>query len=65
VASTRGKAVPLELLSGYKSTMVHDDWKPYNVITTAKHQMDLLHVNRWIERAEVRHGIEPRPLLGN
>ena len=65
VANTRGKAVPLELLSGYTGTLCHDDWKPYNAITTAKHQLDLLHVNRWIERAEVRHGIEPRPLLGN
>ena len=65
VADTRGKAVPLELLSGYKGTLCHDDWKPYSSITTAKHQLDLLHVNRWIERAEVRHGIGPRPLLGN
>ena len=57
IADTKGKAVPLELLSGYKGTLFHDDWKPYNSITTAKHQLDLLHVNRWIERAEVRHGI--------
>lgn len=64
IANTRGKAVPLELLSGYTGTLCHDDWKPYNAITTAKHQLDYLHVNRWIERAEVRHGMEPRPLLG-
>ena len=27
------------------------------------HQLDLLHVNRWLERAELKHGIEPRSLL--
>ena len=58
VTNTRGKAVPQELLSGYRGTMVLDDWKPYNAITTAKHQLDLLHVNRWMERAA------PRQLAG-
>ena len=65
IANTRGKRVPIELLSGYSGVMVHDAWKPYDAITTARHQLDLLHTNRWFERAEVRHGIEPRSLLGN
>ena len=29
-ADTRGKRVPMELLSGYRGTMVHDAWKPYD-----------------------------------
>ncbi len=62
--STRGKAVTLGLLSGYKGIIIHDDWKPYSFISTASRQLDLLHVDRWIERAEVRHGIEPEPLFG-
>ena len=64
IAGTRGKSVPMELLSGYSGVMIHDAWKPYDAIKTAKHQLDLLHTNRWLERAEVRHGIEPRRLLG-
>ena len=65
IANTRGKRVPIELLSGYSGVMIHDAWKPYDAITTARHQLDLLHTNRCIETAEVRHGIEPRSLLGN
>lgn len=65
IADTRGKRVPIELLSGYRGVMVHDAWKPYDAITTARHQLDLLHTNRWFERAEIGHGIEPRSLLGN
>ncbi len=64
IADTRGKSVPIELLSGYSGVMIHDAWKPYDAIKTAKHQLDLLHTNRWLETAEVRHGIEPRSLLG-
>ena len=64
IANTRGRSVPMELLSGYSGVMIHDAWKPYDAIKTAEHQLDLLHTNRWIERAEVRHGIEPRNLLG-
>ncbi|MBX8638577.1 MAG: transposase [Thermoplasmata archaeon] len=65
IADTRGKRVPMELLSGYRGTMVHDAWKPYDAITTASHQFDLLHTNRWIETTEVRHRMERRSLLGN
>ena len=64
IAGTRGRSVPVELLSGYRGVMVHDAWKPYDAIKPAEHQLDLLHTNRWLETAEVRHGIEPRTLLG-
>lgn len=60
---TRGGKVPKRVLSGFKGTLVRDGWDAYDAITTAKHQLDLLHVNRWLERAEVKHGIEPRPLV--
>jgi transposase len=63
VAPSRGPDVVEEFLSGSRGTLVHDGWLPYEVITTAQHQLDLCHVNRWRERAEVLHRIEPRPLL--
>ena len=63
IAPTRGRDAVLEMLEGYRGTLEHDAWDPYDAITTADHQLDPVHVNRWLERAEVRHRIEPRPLL--
>jgi len=63
IAPSRAQDVVLEMLEGYEGTLVRDGWKPYDVIQSAKHQLDLLHVNRWLERAEVLHRVEPRPLL--
>lgn len=63
IAPTRGKTAVLEVLEGYDGTLGHDAWDPYDAITTADHALDPVHVNRWLERAEVRHRIEPRPLL--
>lgn len=60
---TRGSKVPKRVLGAFKGTLVTDAWDSYDAITTAKRQLDWLHVNRWLERAEVRHGIEPRPLV--
>lgn len=60
---TRGGKVPKKVLGGFEGTLVRDGWDAYDAIITAKHQLDLLHVNRWLERAEVKHGIEPRPLV--
>lgn len=37
--------------------------KLFTVVKCAGHQLDLLHVNRWLERAEIKHRIEPRSLL--
>ncbi|MGI0132355.1 MAG: IS66 family transposase [Thermoplasmata archaeon] len=63
LAPTRGRSAVLEVLEGYEGALGHDAWDPYDAITTADHALDPVHVNRWLERAEVRHRIEPRPLL--
>lgn len=63
IAPSRGHDVLEELLGGSRGVLVHDGWLPYEVITTARHQLDLCHVNRWLERGEVLHRVEPRPLL--
>lgn len=63
IAPTRGRAAVLEVLGGYQGTVEHDAWDPYDAITTADHALDPVHVNRWLERAEIRHRMEPRPLL--
>ncbi len=63
VAPTRGHKVPEEILEGFNGVLGRDAWKPYDVVKSARHQLDLLHVNRWLERAEIKHGVEPRTLL--
>jgi len=63
VAPTRGHAVPEEILEGFEGVLGRDAWKPYDVVKCSDHQLDLIHVNRWLERAEVKHGVEPRTLL--
>ena len=63
IAPSRGQDVVHEMLDGFEGTLVRDAWDPYDCLTTAKHQLDLLHVNRWLERAEWIHRVEPRPLL--
>lgn len=63
IAPSRGQDVVEEFLHGARGTIVHDGWVPYDIIQTAKHQLDLLHVNRWLEREEILHRLEPRPLL--
>lgn len=63
VAPTRGHTVPEEVLKDFNGVLGRDAWKPYDVIECSGHQLDLLHVNRWLERAEIKHKIEPRSLL--
>lgn len=63
IAPTRGRTVPEEVLKGYTGGLTRDAWKPYDVVESAVHQLDLLHVNRWLERVELKHRIEPRSLL--
>lgn len=64
LAPTRSSAVPTKTLEGFKGTLVRDAWDPYDKVTTAAaQQLDVLHVNRWVERVEVQRGIEPRPLV--
>lgn len=63
IVPTRGRAAVLEVLEGFEGTLGHDAWDPYDSIVTADHALDPVHVNRWLERAEVRHRTEPRRLL--
>lgn len=63
IADTRGQSVVREVLDGYTGTLVSDAWDPYDVVTTAKRQLDNFHVNRWLEHAEIKHRLEPRPLM--
>ena len=63
IAPTRGHVVPEEALKGFTGSVTRDAWKPYDFVVECDHQLDLLHVNRWLERAEIRHRIEPRSLL--
>jgi transposase len=63
IAPSRGQDVVLEVLDGARGTIVHDGWVPYDVIRSARHQFDLLHANRWLEKEEILHRLEPRPLL--
>jgi len=63
IAPTRGRAAVLEVLGGYEGTISRDAWDPYDAIETADHALDPVHVNRWLERAEIRHRMEPRPLV--
>ena len=63
IAPTRGHSVPEETLEGFNGVLGRDAWKPYDVVKCSGHQLDLLHVNRWLERAEIKHRIEPRGLL--
>ncbi len=63
IAPTRGHTVPEETLEGFNGVLGRDAWKPYDVVKCSGHQLDLLHVNRWLERAEIKHRIEPRSLL--
>lgn len=65
VAPTRGHDVPVEMLEGFKGVLGRDAWKPYDFVICSGHQMDLLHVNRWLERAEIRNGVEPRTILSS
>lgn len=62
IAPTRGHEVPEVVLKGFNGDLTRDAWKPYDGVKSG-HQLDLLHVNRWLERAEIRHRIEPRSLL--
>jgi len=65
IAPTRGHEVPEEILDGFEGVLGRDGWKPYDVVNCSDHQLDLIHVNRWLERAEVKHGVEPRTILSS
>lgn len=63
VDPSRGRSVPLVALEGFTGTLGRDAWDPYDAVKSATFQLDLLHVNRWLERVEVQRGIEPRKLV--
>ncbi len=63
IANTRGHGEVEEVLGGFEGTLVSDAWKPYDVLTSSKRQIALLHVNRWLEKAEMEKRIELRLLL--
>ena len=65
IAPTRGHEVPEKVLEGFKGVLSRDSWKSYDQVECSAHQLDLLHVNRWLERAEIKHGIEPRTILSS
>lgn len=49
------------MLEGFEGTHVRDAWDSYNRVATADHQLDLLHTDWGLERAEVPLPVEPRP----
>ncbi len=63
IANSRGTDVVDEMIGGYQGTIIRDGWRPYDSLTSATHQLDALHINRWLEQGEVKHRLEPRPLL--
>jgi transposase len=60
---SRGRKVPKKVLKGFKGVLGRDGWRPYDEVDCLAQQLDLLHVNRWLEKAEIKHGMEPRRLL--
>lgn len=60
---SRSASVPLRVLEGFTGVLGRDAWDPYDRVECEAHQLDPVHVNRWLERAEVKNGVEPRPLL--
>jgi transposase len=59
----RGGEEAASMWAGYRGTLTHDGLASYNSVVQAIHQMDLVHVNRWLQKVEARHGIRPRGLL--
>src|SRR5580658_9730403 len=59
----RGGKEAASMWAGYRGTLTHDGLDSYNAVKGAIHQMDLVHVNRWLQQVEASHGIAPRGLL--
>ncbi len=59
----RGGEEAAAMWAGYTGTLTHDGLDSYNAVVGAIHQMDLVHVNRWLQKVEAQHGIRPRGLL--
>ncbi len=56
VTTIRGHKIPEETFEGFEGVPGQDAWKPYNVVKCEGHQLDLLHVNQWLEWAEINTG---------
>ncbi|MCI4327132.1 MAG: IS66 family transposase [Thermoplasmata archaeon] len=63
IAPSRGQDVVLEVPEGARGTIVDVGWVPYDILRTARHEFDLLHANRWLEKEEILHRLGPRPLV--
>jgi transposase len=59
----RGGAEASSMWAGYRGTLTHDGLASYGSVDGVVHQMDLVHVNRWLQKVEASHGIRPRGLL--
>jgi transposase len=59
----RGGEEAASMWTGYRGTLTHDGLDSYNAVKGVVHQMDLVHVNRWLQQVEASHGIAPRGLL--
>ncbi|MGI0156277.1 MAG: IS66 family transposase, partial [Thermoplasmata archaeon] len=59
----RGGEEAASMWAGYRGSLTHDGLTAYNSVSEAIHQMDLVHVNRWLQQVEASHGIAPRGLL--
>ncbi|EQD75327.1 transposase IS66, partial [mine drainage metagenome] len=59
----RGGDAAERMWAGYRGVLTHDGLDSYNSVRGADHQMDLVHVNRWLQKVEARHSIAPRGLL--
>lgn len=60
---TRGLDGALGMWKGYSGGLTRDAYHSYNVLEEANHQMEPVHVNRWLQKVEVSHHIEPREFL--
>lgn len=61
-ADTRGASVPKRVLEGFRGVLGRDAWDPYDKVACKAHQLDPIHINRWLERAEHKADLEPRTL---
>lgn len=63
IAPTRGQSVAHEVLGDYRGRLGHDAYDAYDTFPHAIHQLDHLHINRWLEVMEIKNRLEPRPLV--
>ena len=65
IADTRGSRVPREIMKGFDGVLETDAWRAYDSVDCSKHQMDLIHINRWLEKLEHKYRIQPRSILSS